>query len=189
MSRWAALTHSSAFIVIYRPSGRLPYTMYDSDFTARRPTIEDMSLSDHGGITYQHYTGTPLWPFGHGLSYSNFDIYFVGDSLQRTSKKEDLASVVFNVLVNNTGSVRSDVTVLAYLTLVDTTDAHGLPLRELFAFCRIRALAPSGSAECVLGMDPAVASHNGLVREGSYAVSIELGDGTSVAGSMVVDSR
>jgi hypothetical protein len=48
------------------PSGRLPYTMYDEDFTSRRPSIGDMSLSGQGGLTYQYYQGGH--PSRHSLS-------------------------------------------------------------------------------------------------------------------------
>jgi len=53
------------------PSGRLPNTIYPADFINVRD-IWDMNLRDKGGITYRYYTGTPLWEFGFGLSYTTF---------------------------------------------------------------------------------------------------------------------
>jgi len=53
------------------PSGRLPNTIYPADFVNVRD-IWDMNLRDKGGITYRYYTGTPLWEFGFGLSYTTF---------------------------------------------------------------------------------------------------------------------
>ena len=69
------------------PSGRLPYTMYDSDFVGRRPNIGDMSLSTGGGLTYQYYDGTPLWPFGFGLSYTTFALHWHSASHQITTRQ------------------------------------------------------------------------------------------------------
>ena len=45
------------------PAGRLTTTVYPQEFTAR--PMSDMSLSN---ITYKHYLGTPVYPFGYGES-------------------------------------------------------------------------------------------------------------------------
>ncbi len=50
------------------PAGRLPVTLYGS--TADLPPFEDYSMSNR---TYRYFTGRPLYAFGHGLSYTQFD--------------------------------------------------------------------------------------------------------------------
>jgi beta-glucosidase len=49
------------------PSGRLPITFYSSN--NKLPDFQDYSMQ---GRTYRYFAGTPLYPFGHGLSYSQF---------------------------------------------------------------------------------------------------------------------
>jgi beta-glucosidase len=49
------------------PSGRLPLTFYRS--TADLPGFEDYRMA---GRTYRYFAGRPLYPFGHGLSYTRF---------------------------------------------------------------------------------------------------------------------
>ncbi len=48
------------------PSGRLPVSFYTNDALAAMPDFTDYSMR---GRTYRYYTGTPLYPFGFGLSY------------------------------------------------------------------------------------------------------------------------
>jgi beta-glucosidase len=50
------------------PAGRLPITFYRS--TEDLPAFEDYSMSNR---TYRYFNGTPLFAFGHGLSYTKFD--------------------------------------------------------------------------------------------------------------------
>ena len=50
------------------PSGHLPLTFYRA--TADLPSFTDYSMSNR---TYRYFSGTPLYAFGHGLSYTRFD--------------------------------------------------------------------------------------------------------------------
>lgn len=52
---------------INNPAGRLPVTFYKS--VDQLPAFTDYSMK---GRTYRYFDGEPLFPFGFGLSYSNF---------------------------------------------------------------------------------------------------------------------
>src|SRR5690606_40391454 len=51
----------------YNPAGRLPVTFYKS--VAQLPDFTDYNMA---GRTYRYMTEEPLYPFGHGLSYTRF---------------------------------------------------------------------------------------------------------------------
>lgn len=53
----------------YNPSGKLPVTFYTDD--TQLPDFEDYAMK---GRTYRYYDGQPLFPFGYGLSYTDFQI-------------------------------------------------------------------------------------------------------------------
>jgi len=50
------------------PSGHLPITFYRA--TDDLPAFTNYSMANR---TYRYFTGTPLYAFGHGLSYTKFD--------------------------------------------------------------------------------------------------------------------
>ena len=53
----------------YNPAGRLPVTFYKS--ASELPLLEDFGMH---GSTYRYFKGTPLYPFGLGLSYTKLQI-------------------------------------------------------------------------------------------------------------------
>jgi beta-glucosidase len=78
------------------PSGHLPVTFYRS--TADLPEFTDYSMTNR---TYRYFGGTPLYAFGHGLSYSTFE--YRSDSPKQIETKENgVIKVAFTV--KNTGS-------------------------------------------------------------------------------------
>ena len=58
------------------PNGKLPVTFYSS--TDELPDFKDYSMENR---TYRYYTGTPLYPFGYGLSYT--DVEYKNASISR----------------------------------------------------------------------------------------------------------
>lgn len=138
------------------PTGRLPVTVYDESLAQSRK-ITDMSLRSNNGLTYMHYRGTALWPFGYGMSYTNWSVALdtAGTGLLTTtdalkaawakyySPEMDTASVAdLEVTVTNTGARMSAVVVLVFATATTALPAGSLapPLRQLVGFSRASAL-------------------------------------------------
>jgi beta-D-xylosidase 4 len=115
----------------YNPGGKLPYTIYTAGYVAEvNMTSMDMSLPP--GRTYKYYTGIPTYPFGYGLSYTQFTLTWTDPTTTALlSSLRD--SVNYTVTVTNTGSVVGDEVVLAYFK--PTNDAK--IIKQLFGFQRV----------------------------------------------------
>lgn len=87
--------------------------------------------------TYLYFEGTPLFPFGHGLSYSSFAY----DGL--TTRVEG-GTLHVSFSVRNTGDVTADEVAQLYTRAVDPTVPR--PRRELLDHRRV-TLAPGTTAE------------------------------------------
>ena len=68
----------------YNPGGRLPVTFYKS--VNDLPAFDDYKMA---GRTYRFFNGTPLYPFGHGLSYTTFAYKNLRTSADRLSATRD----------------------------------------------------------------------------------------------------
>ncbi|WP_242677083.1 glycoside hydrolase family 3 protein [Streptomonospora litoralis] len=90
------------------PAGRLPQTWYRS--TEDLPKMSNYDIID-SGHTYQYFEGDPLYAFGHGLSYTEFE--YGRPQLDRRKIDED-GSVTVRVPVTNTGERDGDEVVQLY---------------------------------------------------------------------------
>ena len=100
------------------PSGKLPITFYKS--ANDLPDFLDYSMKNR---TYRYFQGEPLFPFGYGLSYTQFEI---GKPAYNNNK--------VRVNVKNVGTREGLETVQVYLRRV--ADANG-PLKSLRAYSQV----------------------------------------------------
>ncbi len=109
------------------PSGKLPMTFPVS--AEQLPDYEDYSMA---GRTYRYMTSKPLYPFGYGLSYSQFrfdDLYLEKEEI---TQDEPLK---ISVKVKNSGEFRADEVVQLYVTGPDPKGNQ--PLWSLKDFQRV----------------------------------------------------
>uniref|UniRef100_A0AAU1ZX87 Glycoside hydrolase family 3 C-terminal domain-containing protein n=1 Tax=Streptomyces sp. NBC_00093 TaxID=2975649 RepID=A0AAU1ZX87_9ACTN len=116
------------------PAGRLPQTWYAAD--ADLPDLLDYDVIG-SRQTYLYFEGTPLFPFGHGLSYATFAY---GDLTAEVAEEETLR-VSFTVA--NTGYVTADEVAQLYTRAPESPVTR--PRRELVAHRRV-TLSPGESA-------------------------------------------
>jgi beta-glucosidase len=118
------------------PSGKLPVTFYKDAALGEMPEFTDYSMANR---TYRYYTGTPLYPFGYGLTYGDMAITGL------TADKE--AAVV---TVENRGRAAEDVVQL-YIKDNASADAPTNPI--LCGFLRV-ALAEGETRQVRIPIDP-----------------------------------
>jgi len=109
------------------PSGHLPVTFYRA--TADLPGFTDYSMSNR---TYRYFGGTPLFAFGHGLSYTRFE-FRRGKLGPGKIAADGAAKVTFTV--ENSGSRDGDEVAQVYFRHV--TSAVPQPKLALCGFARV----------------------------------------------------
>lgn len=102
----------------YNPAGRLPITFYKKD--NQLPDFEDYNMQ---GRTYRYLNYEPLYPFGHGLSYTTFSY-----------STPFIENGKLKVKVTNSGNYNGDEVIQLYIKRYDDPDG---PLKTLRGFQRI----------------------------------------------------
>jgi beta-glucosidase len=158
------------------PAGRLPVTFYTG--VDQLPPFENYFMR---GRTYRYFDGTPLYPFGYGLSYTTYsysDLKVPGEAVNAG----DSAHV--SATVTNTGKVAGDEVAELYLGF---PNEPGAPLRALRGFKRVH-LEPGASQQVEFELKPrdlsmVSAAGEPEIVEGDYTVSVGGGQpGTSAPG-------
>jgi len=114
------------------PGGKMPLTVYASE--EQVPSQDEYDVTK--GFTYMYINGAPLFPFGHGLSYTSFTY----SNLKLSAKQiKTNGNITVSVDVKNTGKMAGDEVVQLYIH--DVKPSLKRPMKELRGFERV-TLAP-----------------------------------------------
>ena len=164
----------------YNPGGKLPVTfpratgqipLYYNHKNTGRPSGEKGNTSKYLDVPW-----TPLYPFGHGLSYTTFT-YSTPQLSRRSMRATD--TLVIQMVVTNTGQRAGDEVVQLYLR--DDVASVTRPVKELRGFRRV-TLRPREhvTVTFTLGADDLAfydRRMNRVVEPGSFTVFV--GGGSS----------
>jgi beta-glucosidase len=182
------------------PSGKLPVTFpkhyKDTPAYGNFPytgNLEDLHVDYVEDIFmgYRHYDRVPetvLFPFGHGLSYTTFELSNI-----RASRSTVNATSIFDVTLNvrNTGRCSGSETIQVYAGKQSTDTAGNIarPKKILASFAKAKSIEPGQSRLLKLPIDVAETfsywdedAHRWIVEPGKYVISV----GTSSAKSGIV---
>ncbi|WP_043733096.1 glycoside hydrolase family 3 C-terminal domain-containing protein [Kutzneria sp. 744] len=133
------------------PDGHLNFTWYADD--SQLPAMSDYGLtpSQTGGLgrTYQYATTTPTYPFGYGLSYSNFAYSDVKADTKQVSAD---GTVKVSLTVTNTGKTAGSTVAQLYAATPFTVPGVELPKERLAGFAKTSVLAPGKSQRLTLSV-------------------------------------
>jgi beta-glucosidase len=154
--------HAIADVVTGRvsPSGRTtmswPRTLGQVPiYFGQRPTGRPMNPADHFTSKYLDVANTPLYDFGHGLTYGRFDY----DDLQvepRRVREQDRLAISVNL--RNVGAREAEETV--FLFVRHKLSCVTRPLLELKGFAKLR-LRPGEAGRVLLELPAAELRHLG----------------------------
>ncbi|HAG68508.1 MAG TPA: glycosyl hydrolase [Lachnospiraceae bacterium] len=142
------------------PSGKLPVTFYYND--QKLPEFTDYHMK---GRTYKFLEEKPWYPFGYGLSYSEFSY----SGLKAETDGEELA---LTVSLKNTGSF--DATEIAEIYIRYEGEAFEKPVHYLADFRSVRLL--KGEEACI----------GFTIKKDSFASFAENGERKLLSGSYTV---
>lgn len=145
----------------YNPNGKLPIS-YPRD-------TNDSVMYDYKPI--EAYVNNPLYPFGHGLSYTTFQTSSLKLDKDKINQGEN---ITVSVNVKNTGALKGKETVLLYLN--DVAASVSRPNKQLKAFKKIE-LGPGQSELLRFTLTPHDLSFIGvdlkrIVEPGDFKVMI-----------------
>ncbi|WZL77739.1 glycoside hydrolase family 3 C-terminal domain-containing protein [Eubacteriales bacterium mix99] len=121
------------------PAGRTPTTWYRS--VRDLPAMNDYDIMKNR-TTYLYFDGDPLYPFGYGQSYTEFD-YSNAETEKKVYKEDEKISA--SVTVENIGPCNGDEVVQLYV--VPPKSVYPRPRKMLKAFQRV--FVKKGQSVCV----------------------------------------
>ena len=107
----------------YNPGGKLCSTWYRD--VSQLPNFHDYDIKH--GRTYMYFRGEPLYPFGHGLSYSSFAYRNLRLDAGRLAPG---GTIHLTVDLENTGSVAGDEVVQLYVAVSGKVQRPALQLAD-----------------------------------------------------------
>jgi beta-glucosidase len=110
----------------YNPAGRLPVTFYKSEKDL--PDFHDYNMKGH---TYRYFEGTPLYPFGYGLSYTTFKY----SNLVVPQSAKTGENVIVKADVENSGKMDGDEVAELYVKILGAKVP--VPIHSLQGYKRI----------------------------------------------------
>jgi beta-glucosidase len=138
----------------HSPAGRLPAAFprvtgavpgYYAANATGRPADPDLSKDT---VRYHDLPITPLYPFGHGLSYTDFEYGGLAQSARSVGPGE---RIDISITVQNTGRVAGDEVVQLYVR--DPVASIARPVLELRGFKRV-GLAPGERKQITFSLTP-----------------------------------
>ena len=152
----------------YNPAGRLPVTFYKGD-----SDLPDFSSYSMENRTYRYFKGEALYPFGYGLSYTNFTY----DKMIIPATAKTGRNIIVNARVTNSGKAKGEEVVELYVSPQNGKSIA--PIKALKGFQRI-SLKPGESKTVSFTLTPeqlSIIDEEGKAYQPKGKIMISIGGG------------
>lgn len=155
----AAITE--ALLGDFSPAGRLTSTWLADTSSLPKPgprrdafRVGEVDMLEYdvisAGLTYRYSKAEPVYGFGHGLSYTEFEY---GD-LQMPSTVDASERFTAAIDVTNAGDRTSDEVVLLFASIAASAYGDRIPGTQLAGFARARYIEPGETRRVEIEVDP-----------------------------------
>jgi xylan 1,4-beta-xylosidase len=180
---------------ISSPAGRLPITQYPAEY-ATNVSIFNMNLRpdlpSFPGRTYKWYDGTPVYPFGFGLHYTNFSFSWEStparsydiETLVRNAPGPYKENAAFDTVVSDIKNIGGPAGLASdYVGLLFISTKNGgpppYPNKELVSYSRLHNIAVHSSQRLSLpltlsALTRADTAGNLYIYPGDYTLSLDI---------------
>ncbi len=176
----AGRSYADVLVGNVNPSGKMPMTLPRKLADTAAIALDDYNAQEAlykegvfiGYRWFEQQNIKPLFPFGHGLSYSQFEYTNIAPSELNIS---DQNNIVISATITNTGSRKGAEVVQLYLH--DESASVERPLKELKGFNRVE-LAPGESNIVTFTLTPRdlsfwdINTNNWLAETGQFNVML-----------------
>ncbi len=149
----------------FSPEGKLPVTFYRT--SEELPDFTDYNME---GRTYRYMNQEALYPFGYGLSYTEFTLSAAAVNKQVITPED---SIECRVHIKNTGKMNGAETVQVY---VKALESAGAPRHQLKGLKKVFLKAGEETEVCIplLAKDFALYDDEGklILNKGNYEIFI-----------------
>ena len=179
----------------YNPGGALPYTLYTQAFADRTPydsmQMRPNATSGSPGRTHRflrNCTECVSWPFAYGRSYTSFRVDWARPPPPSVAVGKPAP---YSLAVHNTGARMGDVVVTCFVAALEQTAVEQPPVRQLFAFDRVEALAAGQARQLTFTLTPesrklTTTTGDRVDAPGRFRIDCQTADASSVTAPLVV---
>lgn len=189
---------AEALVGDYAPAGRLTSTWLTDTSSLPKPgpradefRVSEVDMLEYdvisAGLTYRYSKAEYIYPFGHGLTYTEFTY---GD-LQIPSDVDASAPFTAAIDVTNTGDRTSDEVVLLFASAAASAYGDRIPEMQLAGFKRVKDIAPGETRRVAIEVDPQdlfvwdVVRGRRIVETGTYLFFVGLDSEGPEAGTRI----
>lgn len=182
----------------YNPSGKLPVTSYETEWTDH-VNMTNMDMTRPPGRTYRYFNGTPVFPFGWGLSYTSFKLTWKHEQPEpvtiSANKDENNGSWNATVVIANTGRLGGAEVIQVYFRPNNVSLHHSMALRlrrQMIGFERMYLEPQEASTTMftVSSSDLSIVDNDGnrCIVPGHYELIITNGVDQNLTQKLIVQS-